>query len=185
MTARSLFWIGFATALLTAFGCSDSGNNGSPSPAFACTDGGAAPANGVTLACGGATGGTTELVNVTMAGPAGSTTTLKGFSFDVTYDSTKLTFVPDATPVSPLMPDALVAVSLYNGLPGRVVVAIQQPGTLSDVAVDGTQHVVLALSFQRVSGATFGPSQLSLENAEATGASAAISFASVLALAYQ
>lgn len=185
MTARRLVSIGFAIALLAAFGCGGGSDSNPPAPAFACTDGGAAPANGVTLACGGATGGTTELVNAVIGGPAAGATTLKGLNFDVTYDATKLEFVPDAAPVSPLMPDALVVVALANGLPGRVVVGIQQPGTFPDVSVGSGQHVVLSLSFRRLGTTTFVPTPLPIENADATGASATITFASALALSYQ
>jgi len=186
MMARRLFLFGFAAALLTAFGCSSGDDGGTTPAALACSDGGAAAANAVNMSCGGATGGTTEQVDVVLGGPAAGSTTLRGFNFDVTYDPAKLEFVQAASYTSPLLsPNALVAVSLFNGQPGRVVVSIQEFGGFADVAVGAGQHNVLSLSFRRVTGATFGPTPLTLENAEATTASTAISFASGLALSYQ
>ena len=184
MIARRLFLVGFAAALLTAFGCSSSGG-GTPSPALACSDGGAAAANAVTMSCGGATDSTTEQVDAVMGGPVSGSTTLRGLNFDVTYDSSKLDFVPAGTYTSPLFPNALIAVTLSNGQPGRVVVSIQRVGGDPDVTVTAGQHIVLSLSFRRAAGTTFGPTPLTFENAEATSASAAISFASGLALSYR
>lgn len=188
MIARRLFLFGFAAALITAFGCSSGSDNtdggGTPAPAIVCTDGGAAGADAVTLNCGGATNSTTERVNVVIGGPASGTTSLRGLNFDVTYDPTKLNFVPAAIPTSPLFPAALVAVSLENGVPGRVVVAIQQPGSDPNVVVTGGQHAVLTLTFSRASGMSFAPTPLAFENAEATSASAPIAFSSGLALSY-
>ena len=185
MTARKLFLLGFAAALVAALGCSNTDDGGTPSPALACSDGGAAGVNAVNLSCGGATDSTTEQVNVVMGGPAAGSTALRGLNFDVTYDATKIDFVPAASNTSALFPNALVAVTLFNGLPGRVVVSIQQVGGDPDVSVAPGQHVVLSLSFRRAAGTTFGPRPLALENAEATGASTAIGFSSVLALSYQ
>jgi hypothetical protein len=136
------------------------------------------------MRCGSAVASTTETVDVVIGGPGAGITTLKGFSFDVTYDPTKLEFVPAATPTSPLMPDALVIVVLANGLPGRVVVGIAQPGTLPDVAVSPGQHSVLSLTFRRAAGATFGPTPLMFDQAAATSPSTTITFASSLTLEY-
>jgi len=188
MIARKLFLLVFAGALIAAFGCSGSDNNndggGTPPPAIVCTDGGAAAANTVTLTCGGATNSTTEQVTVVVGGMSGPTTTLRGLNFDVTYDPTKLNFVPAATPTSPLFPAGLVVVSLENGLPGRVVVSIQQPGTDPNVAVAAGQHPAITLTFSRASGMSFTPTPLAFENAEATSSSAPIAFSSGLALSY-
>ena len=184
MIARRRFLLGFAAALLTAFGCSSGGDGGTTTPALACIDGGAAAANAVTMTCGGASDSTTEQVDVVMGGPAVGTTTLRGLNFDVTYVTSNLEFVPAASYTSPLFPGALVAVALSNGQPGRVVVSIQKVGG-SVVSVGAGQHDVLSLSFRRVTGATFGPTLLAFENAEATTASTAISFVIGLALAYQ
>ena len=188
MIARRLFLLGFAAALVTAFGCSsgsdDGGGGGTPPPAIVCTDGGAAPANGVTLNCGGAINTTTEQVVVTMGGPASGTTTLRGLNFDVTYDPTKLDYVPAATPQSPLFPDALVAVTLENGVPGILVVSIQQPGTALNVGVGPGPHPVMTLTFSRVTGVSFPPTPLDFDNFEATSASATVGFSSALALSY-
>jgi len=179
MMARRLFLLGFAAALLTAFGCSSGGAQ------LGCSDGGAAAANAVNMKCGGATDSTTKQVDVVMGGPASGSTTLRGLNFDVTYVPSNLEFLPAANSTSPLFPGALVAVTLFNGEPGRVVVSIQQTGDLPVVTVGTGQHVVLSLSFRRVPGTTFGPTPLALENAEATTASTAISFAGGLALSYQ
>ena len=188
MIARRLFLLGFAAALVTAFGCSsgsdDGGGGGTPPPAIVCTDGGAAPANGVTLNCGGAINTTTEQVVVTMGGPASGTTTLRGLNFDVTYDPALLDYVPAATPQSPLFPNALVAVTLENGVPGILVVSIQQPGTALNVGVGPGQHPVMTLTFTRAAGMSFPPTPLAFENFEATSASAAVAFSSSLALSY-
>lgn len=180
MRARRLFLLGFAAALPTAFGCG-SGTN----PAQLACDGGGAAANAVTMTCGGATNSTTEQVNVVMGGPASGSTTLRGLNFDVTYVTSNLEFVPAASYTSPLFPNALVAVTLFNGQQGSVVVSIQQPGGLPDVAVGVDPQVVLSLSFRSVAGATFVSTPLTFANAEATAASTAISFLSGLALSYQ
>jgi len=188
MTARSLFLLGFAAALPLGLGCGGGGSDGgTSSPEIACTDGGAAAANAVALTCGGATNGTTEQVDVVLGGPAAGTTTLRGLNFDVMYDPAKLEYVPAVTDTSPLFsPNALVAVTLFNGQPGRVVASIQEFGSVvAPVSVGTGQHVALSLSFRRAAGATFGPTPLALENAEATAASAPIGFGSALALSYQ
>ena len=188
MTFRGWICVGFAVALLTAIGCSsNSADPVPPAPAIACSDGGAAPANGVTLTCGGTAGTTKENVNVVMGGAAAGSTTLRGLNFDVTYEPAKLEFVPASAYTSPLFPGALVAVTLEGGLPGRVVVSIQQPGGVLDVTVLAGQHDVLSLSFQRASGVSFGPTPVAfdLSASEATAASAPIAFLGSLALSYQ
>lgn len=188
MTARGLFVAGFATALLSSLGCgggSDGGSGGPVPPALACTDAGTAGVNTVTMSCGGLIDATTERVDIVIGGPASGTTTLRGLNFDVTYDPTKLQFVPAAVPASPLFPDALVLVALANGQQGRIVAAIQQVGTLPDVAVATGEHAVISLSFRRVGVDTFDPTPLTFERAQATAAVPAITFASGLALAYQ
>jgi len=185
MMAPRLFLLGFAAALVIGVGCSGGGSSDAVSSAsLVCTDGGAAAANVVDIACGGATSGSTELVHVVLGGPSAGSTTVRGFNFDVTYDVSKLEFVPAASYASPLMPAALVAVALSNGQQGRVVVSIQQPGGLPDVAVGTGQQTIVSLSFRRVSGASFGPTPLNFENAEAIAASPAIVFSDALALAY-
>jgi len=189
MTARRVFLLAFAVALPIGVGCGGGGGGGGGvvTPELACTDGGAAPANVVTLTCGGATNGTTERVDVVLGGPASGTTTLRGLNFDVIYEPSKLEYVPAAADTSPLFsPNALVAVTLSNGVPGRVVVSIQEYGSVAaPVSVGTGQHVVLSLSFRRAAGATFGPTPLTLENAEATAALPTIGFGSGLALSYQ
>jgi len=188
MIARRLFLLGFAVALAAAFGCSSGSDNsggGTPTPALLCTDGGAAAANGVTLACGGALNSSTEKINVVMGGPSGGpATTLRGLNFDVIYDPANLDFVPASVYTSPLFPNALILVSLENGVPGRVVVSIQQPGSSPNVTVPAGQFGVLALTFARASGMSFTPTPLAFENFEATSASVAIAFTSDLALSY-
>jgi hypothetical protein len=184
MRVRRLFVLGFAAALLTALGCSNSDNGGTTTnPALGCTDGGAVGADAVNTNCGGATDSVTEQVDVVMGGTAAGSTTLRGLNFDVTYDPAKLTFVPAANYASPLFPSALVAVSLSQA--GRVVASIQQTGGDLAVTVPAGSNVVLSLAFQRVSGATFGPTPLTFQNAEATSPSTAITFASGVALSYQ
>ena len=186
-TARGLLVIGFALALSASFGCGgNSGDGKATAPAISCTDAGSAGVNTVTMNCGGATDNATERVDVMIAGPSSGTITLQGFSFDITYDPTKLEFVPAGTYTSPLFdPSALVLAVLANhGEQGRVVVGIQQVGTLEDVAVSSGQHLVLSLSFRRVTGATFDPTPLMFDLAEATHASATVTFADGLALGY-
>jgi hypothetical protein len=186
MTARWIFVFGFAAALLTSLGCSNGGSDGSVPPALACTDSGPAGANGVTMTCAGPTDSTTEQVDVVIGGPASGSTTLRGLNFDVPYDATKLEFVPAATYTSPLIPGALVGVSLQNGQPGRVVVSIQQVGGAPDVSVaSGQQVVAISLSFRTVAGITVAPTALIFESDETTGASAAVTFSSGLMLSYQ
>ncbi len=182
--ARSVSLLGFAAALLAAYGCSSGEGGGLTAPALVCSDGGPAGANAVTMTCGGATDSATEQVDVVLGGPTSGSTTLRGINFDVAYDATKLEFVPSASYASALFPNALIAVELANGQPGRAVVSIQQPGGMADVAVSAGQHIALSLSYRRVAGTTYGPTPLALENAEATSASATISFASGLALSY-
>ena len=186
LTARGLFVVGFATALLSSLGCGggDAGGGGPVPPALACSDGGTAATNTVAMSCGGLIDATTERVDVVIGGPASGTTTLRGLNFDVTYDPTKLEFVPEAVPSSPLFPDALVLAVLANGEQGRVVAAIQQVGTLPDVAVTTGEHLVISLTFRRVPATTFGPTPLTFERSVATAASPAIAFASGLTLEY-
>jgi hypothetical protein len=186
MIARRLFLLGFAGALAFAFGCSGGSDNGggTTTPAIVCTDGGAAGANGVTLKCGGAVSSTTEQVVVVMGGQNGGTTTLRGLNFDITYAPANLDFVPAASYVSPLFPNALIAVSLSDGIPGRLVVSIQQPGSSPNIAVPAGQFAVLTLTFARAAGMSFAPTPLAFENSEATNASVAVGFASSLALSY-
>jgi len=179
MMVRRLFLLGFAVALPMAFGCS------SGSDKLGCGDEGAAAANAVAMSCGGATDSTTEQVDIVLGGPASGSTTVRGLNFDVTYDPAKVEYVPAASDASALFPSALVAVTLFNGQPGRVVVSIQEFGGLPPVQVGAGQHVVLSLSFRRAAGTTFGPTPLAFENAEATSASPAVNFAAGLALSYQ
>jgi len=185
MVVRGALIVGFATALLLSFGCggSDTGSGATP-PALACSDAGAAAANTVIMSCAGAIDGTTEKVNVVIGGPASGTTTLRGLNFDVTYDPAMLEFVLAATPASPLFQDAFVFAVLANGLQGRVVVAIQQPGDLAPVVVAPGEHDVLSLSFRRVPAATFDPTPLTFERAQATAAVPPVAFTSGLALGY-
>jgi len=181
-----LILAGFSAALLAAVGCNSSGGDGgSTMAALACSDGGPAAVNAVTMNCGGASDSSTEVVAVTIGGPAAGSTTLRGLNFDVTYDPSKLEFVHAGNYASSLFPGALIAVAFANGQPGRVLVSIQQTGGAADVGVATGPHMVLSLSFRRAAGATFGPTPLMLENVEATTASAAIAFASSLALSYQ
>jgi hypothetical protein len=186
MSARRALVFCFASALLTAYGCGGGGNDvATLPPSLACSDGGAVTPNTVALTCGAATDSETERVDVVLAGPASGTTTLRGLNFDVTYDPTKIVFVPDASFTSPLFsPNALVAVTLLDNQPGHLVVAIQEFGGLPDVAVGAGPHIVIALSFQRAAGATFGPTPLSFVNAEATSASPPITFVDGLLLSY-
>ena len=188
MMARRLFLLGFATALLTALGCSSGGDVSTTSPAFVCTDGGAAAANAVTMVCGGATAGTQQ-VDVVIGGPA----TLSGLSFNVMYDGSKLVYdTYDASAVSQLFPGALVSVVLStepNSVPGYkdLVVSIQMTGG-SALTGSAGQYVVLGLTFQRASGTTFGPIPLAfnpLRTLEATPATAGTAFSSSLMLSYQ
>lgn len=188
MTVRTLWVAGFATALLSSFGCgggSDNGGGGPILPALVCSEGGAAAANTVAMSCGGLINATTERVDVVILGPASGTTTLRGLNFDVTYDPLKLEFVPAANPASPLFPNALILVALANGQQGRLVAAIQQPGDLPDVTVATGEHLVISFSFRRVAAATFDPTPLTFERAQATTASTTITFASALTLEYQ
>ena len=185
MIARRWFLLGFASFLLTAFGCSNGGDGGTTAPAVACSDAGAPAVNAVGMTCGGATDSATEQVAVALGGPASGATSLRGLNFDVTYDPSKLEFVPAGNPTSALFPSALVAITLFNNQQGRVVVSVQEFGGLPAVSVAPGSHVVVELSFRRVSGATFGPTPLSFENTDATTASSSIAFSSSLALAYQ
>jgi hypothetical protein len=187
-TARHVFVLGFASALLTAYGCSSGGGDGGTTMLqLTCHDGGAAAANAVALKCGGRIG-VTERVDVVIGGPAAGSTTLSGLNFDVTYDSSKLVFVSASGDTSDLFsPSALVGAAVPDGQPGRVVVSIQQAGGDPDVTVVAGQHVVMSLSFRVAAGATFGATPLAFDasQSEATNPSTAISFASGLTLAHQ
>jgi len=188
MPARGLLVVAFGAALLGSIGCgggSDSGGSGVTVPALSCSDGGPAAEDAVTMNCGGAIDGTTERVDVVMGGPATGTTTLQGLNFDITYDPAALEFIPEAIPTSPLFPSALVLTVLANGQQGRLVAAIQQPGTLPDVDVGPGQHLVLSLTFRTVPGAAFDPTPLAFERADATNASDPVSFVSGLAVGYR
>jgi hypothetical protein len=187
MVVRRLFLLGFAAALLTAFGCSSSGGSGgTPSPVLSCSDGGAAAAT-VAMSCGGTADGVTEQVKVVMGGPASGTTSLRGLNFDVTYAMANVQFVPAGSYTSPLFPNALIAVGLADGLPGRLVVSIQLPGSAT-VAVGSGRHDVLTLTFGRVPGTTFPPTALAFDNSnsEPTPPTAPVTFSTTpLTLAYQ
>ena len=188
MTLRGLFVAGFAVALFLSFGCgggSDSGGGGPVPPALTCSTAGSAGPNTVTMDCGGLVDPNTERVEVMIEGPASGATTLRGMNFDVTYDPAKLEFVPTANVTSPLFPDALILAALANAQQGRLIVAIQQPGNLGDVSVAAGVHPVINLSFRRVAAATFDPTPLVFERAQATAAVPAVTFASGLALEYQ
>lgn len=184
MTARRWFFLAFAAALLTSFGCGSDSNSGggATGPAMSCADSGNAPANGVTLRCGALVNSATEQVDAVLGGPAAGNTTLRGLNFDVVYDATKLDFVPAANYASALFPNALIAVT--SPTPGRVVVGIQQMGGDPDVSVASGQHVALSLSFT-VHGPTFPAIPLTFQNSEATAPSVPITFNSGLMLAYQ
>jgi hypothetical protein len=195
MIARWLFLFGFAVALLISLGCGgSSSDNGSTGPALACTDGGAAAADAVTMTCGGATDSTTEQVNVVMGVPAAGATSLRGLNFDVTYDSTKLTFVSATNYTGGPFPAAalVVATALPNDPTPHVIVSIQQVGTDPDVVIGPGQHVMLHLSFTRTPAATFAPTPLEfdLATSEVTPPTpptvpAVVTFGSALALSYQ
>ncbi len=187
MKASGFVVASFVASLVAAVGCSGGSSNGNNNPSMAtlsCTDSGNASANVVTIRCD-LTASTSERVDVTMGGPASGATTLRGLNFDITYDGLKLQFIPSASYTSPLFPGALIGVALDNGLDGRLVVSIQEPGGSAPVAVGPGQPTVLSLTFQRVAGTTFTPTPLAFDNAEATSASAPITFHSGLTLAYQ
>lgn len=186
MTANKWIGLGFAAALLTAIGCSSGGGGGTSSPTLGCSSGEVPVNNGVGLICGPATGSSSELVHVVMTGPASGATDLLGLNFDVTYDPAVLEFVPSVGDVSPLFPDALVVVNLFNDSPGRLVVSVQQTGgSLASVGIDG--GIAVSLGFKRASGvATFGPTDIKFDNAEATTPSAPITYGTTaLTLSYQ
>lgn len=183
MTFRRLFLFAFAAALLAGLGCSNDSGGGSTAPALVCTDGGNAAVNSVNTNCGGALDSVTEQVDVILGGPAAGTTSLRGLNFDVTYDPTKLTFMPAASYTSPLIPGALIAVSSPTA--GRVIASVQQLGGSPAISVGPGQYVALSLSFQSVSGATYAPTPIGLENTDATAPSTPIGFASGTAIAYQ
>lgn len=182
MILRRLILLGFAAALPAAFGCSNS-DSGSPA-AFTCTDGGAPAADTVVMKCGGATSSSTQKIDIVIGGTASGTTTLRGLNFDVTYATSKLQFVDSGTYTSPLFPNALIAVTLFNNQPGRVVVSIQQPGTEPDIPVPAGESTVLSLSFGLATGTSFAPSALLFDNTAATAESVPINFTSALALSY-
>jgi len=176
MMARGLFLLGFSLALLVASGCSSSGSGGggggTTSPAIVCINGDAVSPDALTMSCGGETNSTTEQVNVVMGGPASGTTTLRGLNFDVTFDPSKLQFA-GLTPNDPADPNALFPSSVTplatSHTAGRVVVTIQRfEGDPDRVVSAGQYKNVFSLSFQRVAGATFGPTPLTFDNAEYT-----------------
>lgn len=174
--------VSVVAALLANVSCG-SGGGVLPPPHLSC-GAGSAVASTVVMMCGN-TSGATERVDVVLSGPASGTVSVRGFNFDVTYDPMKVEFVPAAPYASPLFPAGLIAVTLFNGNQGRLLVSVQQPGGLDAAAVGPGQSTILSLSFGRKGGATFGPTPLQFENAEATGASASIGFTSDITLAYQ
>ena len=77
------------------------------------------------------------------------------------------------TPNDPADPNALFPSSVTplatSHTAGRVVVTIQRFEGDSDRVVSAGQYMnVFSLSFQRVAGATFGPTPLTFDNAEYT-----------------
>jgi hypothetical protein len=154
-------------------------------PTISCTDGGPAGVDTVTMNCGAVSASTTERVDIKIGGPTTGTTTLRGLNFDVIYDATKLEFINAGTYTSPIFaPSALVIVALAGGQPGHLVIGIQQVFGEPDVVVVPGQQVVLSLSFRTVAGATFDPTPLTFDRADATNASATVVFTDGLALGY-
>jgi len=193
MTFRPVFWIAFAGALLSAFGCgggsSSTGGVGPAAPSISCTS--AAPSsNTIGMTCGVAMQGDTQMVNVVVVGDATGNTAVRGFSFDVVYDPAVLVFVAAASYVSPLMPSPPALpplVSRLNGIEGHLVVSIQEPGTTTATIPPGSNpQTILSLSFQRNVGAgTFGPTPLTLSNVAVNPQTLALGSVNNLALAYQ
>lgn len=181
MRARRLFLVGFAAALLTAFGCSS--NVDDPVPSFACA-GGTAAENTVAMVCGGGND-TTQQVDVVIGGQTGLE--LNALNFDVKYDGSSLQLVSvDTTAASQLFPGALPATVLNDvaGQPGykELVVGIEMTGDQL-APVDAGEHVVLTLTFQRTAGMTF-TNPLSFKNTKAIPVSANTAFDSSLSLSY-
>jgi hypothetical protein len=186
MIARRMFLAGFCAAAFVAVGCGggDDGGGGTTTPSIACTDGGTVPADTVSPTCGSEPNAQTQNVDVMMSGPASGTTTLRGLNFDLTYDPVKLDFVPAASYTSPLFPNALIAVGLENGLPGRVVVSIQTTQPDPDVSVSAGEHLALTLAFSRAAGQSFTPTPIAIENSETTPTGLGVTFESDVALSY-
>lgn len=149
-----------------------------------CASSGAPSPEVVAMTCAGRLSDVTERIDIVVGGPTGEPTTVRGFNFDIQYDPASLEFVADAAYTSPLFPDAFVAVSLLDGQQGRVVVTVQQPGTLPDVAFGSGKNKIIGLTFRRVPGATFDHSRLVFQNADAIGASKFISFVANVSLSY-
>jgi hypothetical protein len=126
-----------------------------------------------------------EQVYVVIVDPASGTTTLRGLNFDVTYDPSKVEYVPATSDTSPLFsPNALITVGLSNGQPGDLVVSIQAFRGLPGVTVDAGQHIDLGRSFRRAAFAAFGQTPITMESGEATEPSTDVGFNSALALSY-
>jgi hypothetical protein len=49
-----------------------------------------------------------------IGGPGAGSTTLRGLNFDITYEPAILAFSPAGTYTSPLFPNALIVVDLFN-----------------------------------------------------------------------
>lgn len=150
-----------------------------------CSDGGASPANTVTLQCAAAASADEYLVVVELAGPSSGATTLRGVALDVVWTPTNVEFIADPAYTSPLMPNGLVAVGLFQGEQGHLVVSVQQPGGQPDVSVGPGAATVVRLRFRRKITSAFGPVPLAIDNAAAIDSSPAIQFGSGLALSSQ
>ena len=191
MMAQRVFLVGFAAALLTAFGCS-SGDTNTTTPSFACSSGTGA-ANTVTMVCGGGND-TTQQVDVVIDGQ--DSLMLSGLNFNVMYDGSSLELVSvDTTAAIQLFPSAVVAVAVPPSTPPNtvsgysgykdVVVGIHTAGNVPVPIVVG-QHVVLSLTFQRTAGTTFtAPLLFNPDRTKvAAPASASTAFADGLSLSY-
>jgi len=183
--------LGLAALLLLTSSCGGDGGGGTQTAVMTCSSSDTVGANQVAMRCGVEPVNDQGRVDVVLGGPASGEMTVRGFNFDITYDPTKVEYVPSSGFTSPLfvtddgLQTALVVVALADGQQGRVVVSVQQPGDLPAQSVDAGTHEVVSLWFRRVVGETFGPTGLAFDNAEATGASVSIEFGSDLSLACQ
>jgi len=128
----------------------------------------------VALRCGPGTGREVLQIKVVIGGP--TTADIKGFNFDVLFDSDVLTdgplsYVPGSAVDGGLLSqdgdDPLLSAEPALSDPDRLIVGFHRTNQLTGVQGKATENVVLQFSIKASLAGEFGPVLLKFENAEA------------------
>jgi hypothetical protein len=169
-------------AILVSVSCGGSGGGG---PVVECN------AIVVNMLCGGRADRFTQRIRIVIGG-ATSSTDIQGFNFDLVYDSAEILYAGGAEQGDLLNRDGddpLLAVSLDNGVQGRLIVAIHRTNQPQGVQGPDPVNEILSLNFELTDpDAALAPSPILFENAEAvgtTGTIPGITFVDGLSLAFE